>query len=160
MKFDHNTKKILKKDLLENTKDLMKTLSLEDEFDAIILGTLLTLHSNENIFPLFGDTPELKNVLKFGINEIARLVKKHMAYKTALNHTQKLIKEGYLIDINQLIMEKLEEIEPIIMKEDKIPDKIASTFVEAELEKLYEKYHKTKRMLIVNLDKILRTSTS
>jgi hypothetical protein len=154
MKLDHKMKKFLEKNLMENVKELMDTLPINDEFDAIILATLITQYTEVDIFNLFSGTAELDDIPKFGINEIARLVKKHMAYKTAINHTQKLIKEGYLIDINQLIIEKIEEITPIITNNDKILYKITLTLVGEELESLIEKYEKTKRMLIVNFEKI------
>lgn len=159
MKFDRNTKILLEKNLMENTRELMNTFSIDNEFDAIIIATLMTRYTEENIFNLFSDTIELNDIPKFGINEITRLVKKHMAYKTAINHTQKLVIEGYLIDINELIIEKLAEILPTPNKNE-INDIIASTFVSEELKKLAEKYEKTKRMLIINWEKLLKTSTS
>jgi hypothetical protein len=154
MKFDHKMKKFLEKNVMENVKELMDILPINDEYDAIILATLFTQYTEVDISNLFDGTAESDDIPKFGINEIARLVKKHMAYKTAINHTQKLIKEGYLIDINQLIIEKIEEIAPIITNNDKILNRITLTFVEEELGSLIEKYERTKRMLIVNFEKI------
>ena len=156
MKFDFNTKKPLDENLTEIVKVLIDAVPTIDDYDAIILGTLIIQYINADIglMDWIVDTPDINNIQKFGINEIARLVKKEMAYKTTITHTQKLIKEGYLIDINQLIIKKIEDFSTTVEDEDSISNRIALTLIQEKLEILKEKYKKTKRMLIVNFDKL------
>lgn len=145
----------------------MDELKINDEYDGIIIGMLLIEYSNfPNYFPNYlGGLDEegierLDELQTYGVNEIARLVEKFMAYKTALNHINKLIKEGYLIDINSLIVEKLEEIEPPYNINKQYPYNIVMMFVYEELEKLQEKYKSEKKRLTPNWKKILDSKTS
>ena len=135
-------------------------LSNIDEFDAIILGKLTMQFLDLKDF-MYENEIAPKNLLKFGVNEIARMVERDMAYTTALNHTQKLLKEGFLIDVNQIILKKIDEIIEGETTDNELDD-IALIAIKKDLTKIKRKYQKGKKMLMVNFDKFdeIKTSTS
>lgn len=153
------TRRIEEKELLENLKEFMDTIKVNDEYDAIILGKMLMSYNEVELFTLISPEDRFDDFqgLMFGVNDIIRMVKGNMTHKTAFNHIKKLIDTGYLIDVNELVIDTLDEIDPIFDKTDTYPNKVAKSLISKDLLNLAEEYNKAnKKRLIINLEKVLK----
>ena len=151
-------KKIQEKELMGNVREFMDTMETADEYDAIILAKIL-MSSYDKILSVISFDDEIDDFssLIFSVNEIIRMVKGYMTHMTAFNHIKKLIGTNYLIDVNKLVIDALEEIDPVIDKIDTYSDKIVKSLISLDLSDLAKKYSEAnKKKLIVNLEKIAK----
>ena len=151
-------KKIQEKELMGNVREFMDTMETADEYDAIILAKIL-MSSYDKILSVISFDDEIDDFssLIFSVNEIIRMVKGYMTHMTAFNHIKKLIGTNYLIDVNKLVIDALEEIDPVIDKIDTYSDKIVKSLISIDLSDLAKKYSEAnKKKLIVNLEKIAK----
>ena len=143
---------------MENVREFMDTMETADEYDAIILAKIL-MSSYDKILSVISFDDEIDDFssLIFSVNEIIRMVKGYMTHMTAFNHIKKLIGTNYLIDVNKLVIDALEEIDPVIDKIDTYSDKIVKSLISLDLSDLAKKYSEAnKKKLIVNLEKIAK----
>lgn len=141
-----------------NVREFMDTMETADEYDAIILAKIL-MSSYDKILSVISFDDEIDDFssLIFSVNEIIRMVKGYMTHMTAFNHIKKLIGTNYLIDVNKLVIDALEEIDPVIDKIDTYSDKIVKSLISIDLSDLAKKYSEAnKKKLIVNLEKIAK----
>ena len=151
-------KKIQEKELMGNVREFMDTMETADEYDAIILAKIL-MSSYDKILSVISFDDEIDDFssLIFSVNEIIRMVKGYMTHMTAFNHIKKLIGTNYLIDVNKLVIDALEEIDPVIDKIDTYSDKIVKSLISIDLSDLAKKYSEAnKKKLIVNLERITK----
>ena len=152
------SKKIQEKELMENIKEFMDTMETADEYDAIILAKIL-MSSYDKILSVISSDDEIDDFssLIFSVNDIIRMVKGYMTHMTAFNHIKKLIGTNYLIDVNKLVIDALEEIDPVVDKIDTYSDKIVKSLISLDLSDLAKKYSEAnKKKLIVNLERIAK----
>ncbi len=152
------SKKIQEKELMENIKEFMDTMETADEYDAIILAKIL-MSSYDKILSVISSDDEIDDFssLIFSVNDIIRMVKGYMTHMTAFNHIKKLIGTNYLIDVNKLVIDALEEIDPVVDKIDTYSDKIVKSLISLDLSDLAKKYSEAnKKKLIVNLERITK----
>ena len=143
---------------MEKIKEFMDTMETADEYDAIILAKIL-MSSYDKILSVISSDDEIDDFssLIFSVNDIIRMVKGYMTHMTAFNHIKKLIGTNYLIDVNKLVIDALEEIDPVVDKIDTYSDKIVKSLISLDLSDLAKKYSEAnKKKLIVNLERITK----
>lgn len=143
---------------MENIKEFMDTLEITDEYDAIILAKILMSCYDEilSVMSSDGEIDEFSSLI-FSVNDIIRMVKGYMTHMTAFNHIKKLIGTNYLIDVNKLVIDALEEIDPVIVRTDTYSDRIVKSLISLDLLDLAKKYSEAnKKKLIVNLERITK----
>ncbi|MGE9811070.1 hypothetical protein ACLIKE_06980 [Ferroplasma acidiphilum] len=124
-----------------------------DDYDKIIIKRILEL-----AVEFFNSKPKELSIspFVFGLNEIAHLVKDDMSYITAQKHINKLIKENYLIDLNEKIKQTFAYASTFRSNEDyeEIEDIFTRVIIAPILVNLIEKYEKSKKRLILNFEKL------